>query len=208
MPDSLTLPATAFAGHRLIAQGALAEVALAVKAWEARGAAGPVVTLDDRTGAVIDLDLRGSEAEIVARLAQAAGQAAGKGPAQADAAKPGPGRPRLGVVAREVTLLPRHWDWLAAQRGGASSALRRLVEEAIRTDGGRSASRAAQEACYRACTTLAGDLAGYEEAMRALFRSDGRAFARHTGRWPKDVRGYARRLAARAGLAPAAAAAG
>ena len=107
-----------------------------------------------------------------------------------------PGRPKLGVVAREVTLLPRHWDWLAKQSGGASAVLRRLVEDGIRSDGGRRSARAAQEACYRFCTTLAGNLPGYEEAMRALYRGDAAGFSRHTAKWPKDVRIHARRLAA------------
>lgn len=129
-------------------------------------AASPVLTFDDTTGAVIDLDLRGSPAEILARL----------GPAEPPR---GRGRPKLGVVAREVTLLPRPWDWLAAQRGGASPALRRLVEEAMRADGGRTDVRLAQEAAYRAMSALAGDLPGFEEAARALFAADRERFAAH-----------------------------
>ena len=108
----------------------------------------------------------------------------------------GPGRPRLGVVPREVTLLPRHWQWLASQPGGASVALRRLVDEARRSSVGRDRVRRAQEVSYRVMTALAGDLPGFEDALRALFARDGAAFDRHVATWPDDVRDYARRLAA------------
>jgi hypothetical protein len=118
---------------------------------------------------------------------QAAGQAA-DGPR-------GRGRPRLGVVAREVTLLPRHWDWLAAQPGGASAALRRLIDSARHADAGRTAARQAQERAYRAMLALAGDLPGYEDACRALFGGDPDGFAARIADWPADVRAYALELA-------------
>lgn len=101
----------------------------------------------------------------------------------------GPGRPRLGVTAREVTLLPRHWDWLAAQPGGASVALRKLVESASRSDGARA--RAAQEAAYRFITAIAGDLPGYEEALRTLFANDRVGFIARIANWPDDIQCYA-----------------
>lgn len=198
MSDLLARPCTAFAGSQKLAQGQLIDVALAVKAAEARSVTGPLITFDDATGAIIDFDLRGSNAEIVARLTQRARQEAARRQSAAPEAKQGPGRPKLGVVAREVTLLPRHWEWLGRQSGGSSNALRRLVEEAIRSDGGRTAARAAQEVCYKVCTTLAGNLPGYEEAMRALYRGDAKGFTQHTARWPKDVRTHARKLAANA----------
>src|SRR3546814_490284 len=105
----------------------------------------------------------------------------------------GRGRPKLGVTAREVTLLPRHWDWLAAQPGGASVALRKLVEQAMRDD--RQTRRAAQEAAYRVMTALAGDLPGYEEAIRALFAGDRQRFEQQIAGWPADLRDYVTRLA-------------
>lgn len=197
MSDPLSSPCTAFAGGRRIASGALADVALAVKAALAEDPALPVLTFDDATGAVIDLDLRGSVAEVVARLLARA-QAADPPPPDAkgeDAPARGRGRPRLGVVAREVTLLPRHWEWLAAQRGGASHALRRLVEAALRADGGRSRSRAAQEAAYRFMSAMAGDLPGFEEASRALFADDRERFAEQSAAWPADIQAHARKLA-------------
>jgi hypothetical protein len=185
MTDPASRSSTAFDGFRLVASGALIDVAMAVKAVLAKDSSASVLTFDDTTGKVIDLDLRGGKADIAARLATA--EPGEEGPR-------GRGRPRLGVVAREVTLLPRHWEWLAQQRGGASHALRRLIDEARRNDGGESASRAAQERAYRFLSGLAGDLAGFEEATRALFAGDRVSFAQQTEGWPDDVRAYALRL--------------
>ena len=106
----------------------------------------------------------------------------------------GPGRPRLGVVAREITLLPRHWEWLASQPGGASVTLRRLVEAARAESAQADAIRQAREATYRFMTAMAGNEPGFEEASRALFAGNSAAFTRHTEAWPDDVRDHARRL--------------
>jgi hypothetical protein len=200
-PDPLARPCAAFDGFRLIASGALNDAALAAKAALAKNPAATILVFDDATGAVIDLDLRGATAGIVARLAAPAARAeqpaSPRQMASGEESVPprGPGRPRLGVVAREVTLLPRHWEWLAAQRGGASNALRRLVDEARRADGGRSRLRAAQEAAYRFMSAMAGDLPGFEEAARALFAGDPDRFAQHAAAWPADVKSYAQKLA-------------
>jgi hypothetical protein len=183
MSETLARRCAAFDGVRLIAAGPLREVALAVRDAVAAGAEGPVLTFDDATGAVVDLDLRGSDSDIIARLN------VGEPPAR------GRGRPRLGVVAREVTLLPRHWEWLAAQSGGASVALRRLVEEARRRDGGAAEAKRAAAAAYRVLHALGGDLAGFENAARALFAGDRETFARRIAAWPADIRAYATRLA-------------
>jgi hypothetical protein len=190
--DHISKPCAAFAEGRLLAAGPLIEVALAIKNAPPDA---HVLAFDDATGEVVDLDLRGTKQEIIARLAERP-----KGPAAAPErpkAEPrGPGRPKLGVVAREVTLLPRHWDWLAAQPGGASVTLRKLVEAARRggeTDGRR---RAAREAAYRFMTAMAGDLPGFEEAIRALFAGDRARFDAQMAGWPKDIRDYALRLAA------------
>jgi len=187
MTQTAPRSATAFAGRRKLAAGPLAEVALAVKAAE-RGGSDTLLVFDDADGRVIDLDLRGSDAEVAARLAPAPLDAAPEAPR-------GRGRPRLGVTAREITLLPRHWEWLAAQPGGASAALRRLVEEARRANAPRDQARAARDAAYRFMSAMAGDLPGYEEAIRALFAGDREAFAARSRDWPQDVRDYAARLA-------------
>ena len=198
MSDYLARPCTAFTGIRRLAGGALIDVALAIKAAEAAPAQGAILTFDDISGKVVDLDLRGTTADIIGRLTQ-------QGEAQAVVAKPQVqpgcdeparprGRPKLGVVAREVTLLPRHWEWLAAQPGGASTTLRRLVDEARRADGGQTQAKAAREAAYRFLSALAGDLPGFEEVLRALFAGDSTGFAARMTAWPADVRTYALNL--------------
>jgi uncharacterized protein len=186
MTDTPRKPCTAFRGHTLLAAGPLAEVAMAVKQALEQGMGEPVLTFDDATGRVIDLDLRGSEADITARLS----------PSQpSNASARGRGRPKLGVVAREVTLLPRHWEWLAAQPGGASVTLRRLVDDARRSGGDKQSRRLSQEAAYRFMSAQAGNLPGFEEAIRALFADDRGRFAQQVAGWPEDVRAYATRLA-------------
>jgi len=192
MSDIAFRPSTAFHDTSRIASGPLATVALAVKAVLADDPAASILVFDDRTGKVVDLDLRGSEAEVTARFASRDDDAT---TATEDAPR-GRGRPKLGVVAREVTLLPRHWDWLALQPGGASQALRRLVDEARKADGGRSRARAAQERAYAFIATMAGDREGFEEASRALFAGDDARFAEHSRTWPRDIRAHAAKLLA------------
>lgn len=190
----MTRPCTAFSGSSRIASGPLTEVALTLKAANAP----QVLVFDDRSGAVIDLDLRGNAAEIAARLREAEVPTDDPAPLPESSTpdrKPRRGRPKLGVVAREVTLLPRHWDWLAEQPGGASAALRRLVEAARRDDQGETEARTAREATYRFISAMAGDLPGFEEAARALFAGDAEGFGRQIAHWPGDLRAYALKLA-------------
>jgi hypothetical protein len=192
---------TAFDGTRRLSSGPLIEVALAVK--NATEAAGPVLIFDDATGAVVDLDLRGTNADLIDRLARSSSTGSieskprpAPAPPGGTAGEPrGRGRPALGVVAREVTLLPRHWEWLAAQPGGASVALRKLVEDARRTGGTSQQTRAARERAYRFMAAMAGDMPGFEEATRALFADDCSRFEQHVMGWPDDVRAYATGLA-------------
>jgi hypothetical protein len=191
MTVSPTLPATAFDGGRLLAAGPLLAVALAVKRTLDANAEAPLLVFDDATGRVIDLDLRGSDAEIATRL----GQEPQYGPTTPPAEPNGRGRPKLGVVGREVTLLPRQWEWLAAQPGGASVTLRKLVEGARRSGESKNKMRQAQGAAYAFMTTMAGNLPGYEEATRALFANDRAKFEVQIADWPADIRAYALRLA-------------
>lgn len=187
----------AFEADRRIGAGSLVEVALAVKKVVGRkGGHGIVLVFDAVTSEPVDLDLRGTVADVRRRATErerAASGATGRAPTPARRA---PGRPRLGVVAREVTLLPRHWDWLASQPGGASITLRKLVEQARQDSGPRDRRRKAQEAAYRFMVALAGNLPGFEEATRALFAADRARFERLTDPWPADVRDHARALAA------------
>jgi hypothetical protein len=180
---------TAFDGQRRLVSGRLPEVAVAVKRAE-QGGSDRIAIFSDATGRPIDLDLRGSDDEILARLPP--------GPAAPEAAPSEPrgrGRPKLGVVAREVTLLPRHWEWLNAQPGGASVALRKLVDAARRANGDKDRSRAARDAAYHFMSAAAGDLANFEEASRALFADDRGRFAALVAAWPGDIRDHIARLA-------------
>ncbi|MCC6772688.1 MAG: DUF2239 family protein [Gemmatimonadaceae bacterium] len=194
----------AFDGARLIGAGAPSSVLPLVKRAVADGATGPVLVFDATTSQIVDLDLRdASDRRVLTGNRQGAtteptpGQSseAGSLPSHVTDTSRGPGRPRLGVVAREVTLLPRHWDWLAVQPGGASASLRRLVDQARTAATGRDRTRFAQEYAYRFMSAMLGDHPGFEEATRALFAGDHERFAVHSDAWPRDLRDHARRLA-------------
>src|SRR6202051_4857574 len=148
MNESHTIEFTAFVGSRRLASGPLDQVALAAKKAVDRGTQQPVLIYNDRTGRAIDIDSRGSDPETLGRLARPAPSALPRGR----------GRPKLGVVAREVTLLPRHWQWLGSQPGGASVALRKLVETARRANQEVDQRRQRQEAAYHFMSAMAGDL--------------------------------------------------
>lgn len=193
MSESMERRAIAFEGARRIAEGTLTEVAAAVHAAHARGTVEPMLVFDAASSAPIEIDVRGTVDDVLTRLAPPPSLAPSQAPAEPE--RRGPGRPRLGVVAREVTLLPRHWEWLATQPGGASVALRRLVEDARRTPDLRERRRATQEAAYRFMSAMAGNAPGFEEATRALFAGDRETFARESEPWPDDVRAHARTLA-------------
>jgi hypothetical protein len=191
-PAVATSPACiAFEAGRRLAAGSLADVAVAVR--RRQSGKQPILVFDYASSKPIEFDLRGTEKEIRARLTVSRVPISDEETPEPE--KRGPGRPRLGVVAREVTLLPRHWDWLNAQPGGASVALRRLVDEARRTTGRSQVLRARQEAAYRFLTAVAGDWPNYEEANRALFAGDAVRFVQLTENWPADARDHARSLA-------------
>ncbi len=191
---------TAFAYQRRIASGPLHTVALRAKAETDRDPDQTILIFEDATGQLIEVDLRGTASDVRERLAAWAPGASPveSGPAAPGADRRGPGRPKLGVVAREVTLLPRHWEWLKAQPGGASVALRKLVDEARRRNVGRDRARRAQETAYRFMSAMAGDRANFEEASRALFAGDAKKFEAMSEPWPRDIRNYAMKLATEA----------
>ncbi|QPF91959.1 DUF2239 family protein [Bradyrhizobium commune] len=183
---------TAFQGQHRMASGPAGEVALVVKRMASRPDE-PIIIFEDATGRSIDFDLRGGDREVLARLAKLIPP-----PVEETAAPSEPrgrGRPKLGVVAREVTLLPRHWEWLNAQPGGASVALRKLVDEARRASGDKDRERQAREAAYHFMSTMAGNLPQFEEASRALFADDRRRFSGLIADWPTDVRDHIVKLA-------------
>jgi uncharacterized protein len=180
---------TAFEGLRRLASGPLADVALAVKRAEPQ-ASEPIAIFSDSTGRAVDLDLRGNANKMLGWLSEASAAS----PAEETAVR-GRGRPKLGVVAREVTLLPRHWEWLNAQPGGASVALRKLVDEARRANGDKDRLRAARDAAYHFMSAMAGNLPNFEEAARALFADDRRRFVGQIASWPEDIRDHVVKLA-------------
>lgn len=188
-------PCTAFDGSTRLASGALDQVALAVKAAIEGGAAGPVQVYADDTGRMVDIDIRGSAEDVVARLAPSGPAPSDGAGEQAQDEPRGRGRPKLGVVAREVTLLPRHWEWLAAQPGGASVALRKLVESARRDNRAAEEQRRRRDAAYHFMSAMAGNLPGFEEAARALFAGQRERLAEMAGAWPRDLREHVLRLA-------------
>ncbi|RYD33791.1 MAG: DUF2239 family protein [Verrucomicrobiaceae bacterium] len=185
---------TAFQAHRLLSAGSPEQVATAVKTATDQGQAEGLLVFEDATGRTVDLDLRGTLQDVLARLPLAKNDIPSI-PSTSAAAR-GRGRPKLGVTAREITLLPRHWEWLAEQPGGASVVIRRLVETArlASVNAGADRQRKAREATYRFMTTMAGNRSGYEEAIRALFAGRGSDFFNAIQPWPGDIRRHIQRL--------------
>lgn len=167
----------AFVGPRRVAAGSLSDILPGLKERADKDPSELVLIFEVETGKQIDLDLRGALAEVVERYVPATGK--------------GPGRPKLGVTSREVSLLPRHWDWLEEQPSGASAALRRLVEAAIKHEPGKERARRIRAALSRFLSAMAGDRPHYEEATRALFAGEAARFQELVERWPKDIREHA-----------------
>jgi hypothetical protein len=184
----------AFEGDCRIAAGDLREVARAAKELLDRRKDVSILIFDGVTAAPVDLDFRGTVIDVLAKLPAIADAPARAGDAVRSTPR-GPGRPKLGVIAREITLLPRHWEWLAQQPGGASVALRKLVEEARRSGEDNNRLRRAQDAAYRFMSAIAGDKPHYEDAVRALFADEARRFEELIAGWPADVRDHAMALA-------------
>jgi len=179
MPTHNLSLCTAFVHHQRVAAGTYADVAhnLAQSAL----APGSFLVFDDATGSQVDYPWPAGYAPAQPASAEADDE---------PPAAPSVGRPKLGVVAREVTLLPRHWEWLGQQRGGASAALRRLVDDARTASASRDQIRQAKEASYRFMSAIGGDLPGFEEASRALFAHDAADFSHKIAQWPVDVQTY------------------
>jgi hypothetical protein len=180
---------TAFIGHKLLAHGDLAKVALKVKRKLKDDALANILIFSDLTGKQMDFDLRGTEKEVEARLQKFVAE-------EPDNANQGRGRPRLGVVAREVSLLPRHWEWLSNQSGGASATIRRLIDDVRKKTSGRDAIKQSLERTHAFMTAIGGDLPGYEEALRGLYAKDRQKFHKYLEEWPAPVKEHAIKLSA------------
>jgi hypothetical protein len=190
---------TAFADVERIASGAPREVARACKALIDAGDTRTLLIFDDATAEPVEMDLRGSLQDVLQRLPADIHEVVADGVGLESAPAPrAPGRPKLGVVGREVTLLPRHWEWLNAQPGGASVALRKLVQQGQRANESKDRVRRSQEVTFRFMSAIAGNEPGFEEATRALFACERQHFEKQTTSWPLGVRTYAMTLAAAA----------
>jgi hypothetical protein len=170
---------TAFLGNNLLASGSRADVLTALKPLFDKDTGTPFLIFEDQTGKQVDFDLRGSLPAVLQRY---------------EPTPAGPGRPKLGVVPREISLLPRHWEWLEQQPSGASAAIRKLVDEARKRNPGEQQTRAMVEAVGRFLSAMAGNLPGYEEASRALYARNPKDFERILRDWPKDIRLHTQRL--------------
>jgi hypothetical protein len=172
---------TAFLGNRRIVSGDLKTMLLRTKAEIDRGPTEPILIFEDQTGQQVDFNFQGSPDEVLER-------------AVPNKARSGPGRPKLGVVSREVSLLPRHWEWLEQQPQGSSAALRRLVDEARKREPGKERARRARDAASKFMWVMAGNLPSFEEASRALFTNDHPRLDELTRAWPEDIRTHVFRL--------------
>lgn len=190
MDETTEIEGTAFLGSRRIASGRLPEVAAEVVNRVPPEELSRVLIFNNTDSRIIEVDFCGSREAVLRRLQPRQPEGAEQG----EAPRRRRGRPRLGVVAREVTLLPRHWEWLSGQPGGASVALRKLVEEARRGNSHRDRVRSAREATYRFMSAMAGDLPGFEEAARALFAGEEAIFRGEIAAWPEDIRTHVEKL--------------
>jgi hypothetical protein len=179
---------TAFEGHSLLCQGDLSSVVLKAKRRLDKGSQKPLLIFSDSTGKSMDFNFQGSETEVLKRLEVYTAEVPKENSA-------GPGRPKLGVISREVSLLPKHWEWLASQSGGASATLRKIVEDLMKKESAGPTLKQQQERVYRVMSVLAGDLPNYEQALRVLYRKDGKEFGKIVSDWPKDIASHLNTLA-------------
>lgn len=195
MNTRLIAPITAFSELEICASGPKIEVVLALKSAITKDPNFQFLCFDDSTGQQLDFDLSGSSTDIILRYSQQTDAAPPTINAESDNRDDKKiGRPKLGVQAKEITLLPRHWLWLSKQSGGASATIRRLVEQAMRANQSNSIRKSCQEAAYRFLTAIAGNLPNYEEALRAIFRDDAKHLSQLTAEWPSDIVLYMNKL--------------
>lgn len=176
-----------------VAEGSLPAVAEKSKAYLLAHPDAGVIVFDALTSQQVEIDFRGTPEAVRKRIEKT--ESPGSFSSDDAETRGGPGRPKLGVVSKEVTLLPQHWNWLSEQTGGASVTLRKLVDASMKKNAGRDSLRRAQESAYRFLLVTAGDRENYEEVLRALYAQDQTKFKRLMSTWPKDVRDHAFALA-------------
>jgi hypothetical protein len=174
---------TAFEGLKFLVQGDLEEVVLKVKKHIGTADISSVLIFSNSTGKTMDFNFQGTKQDVQKRLELYTSK-------EVNSDTSGPGRPKLGVISREISLLPNHWEWLATQSGGASSTIRNLIEDARKKSSGIVSVKQIQERAYKVMSVLAGDLENYEEALRALYKKDQKIFSQNIHSWPVDVKKY------------------
>ena len=172
----------AFYGNQQVAVGELTDMltktTIFLKEKQTTGTdTEPLLIFNEQNGSQIDFDFRGSLEEILERAL----------PKQK---KRRAGRPKLGVISREITLLPRHWEWLESQTKSASASLRLLVEEAMKREGGEAKIKKNIAVTDRIMMVMAGNLTYFEEASRALNARNVERFEECVSTWPDDIKIY------------------
>ena len=170
---------SAIQDQNLIVMGELPVVLKEIKLFLDQGGCEPVLIFDHTDGRQWDFNFQGTLEEVLSRAIV---------PEDDNCNKPGPGRPRLGIVSREVTLLPRHWDWLEQQPGKASGTLRRLVEDAMKHPSDDFIIRQKQEALGRIISSVGGNLIGFEDFLRILHRKEWNKVEEVIKEWPLGIK--------------------
>lgn len=172
----------AFSGDIKISSGPILKVAEATKKHLIKKPNSDIQIFDHDTGQFLEVDFRGSLSQVVERMKKSFIIETEK--------IRGPGRPKLGVVSKEITLLPKHWDWLNLQANGASGSIRKLIDEAMKRNVAKDELKRSQNSVYKFMTIMAGNYPLYEEALRAFYANDNAKFKYIITNWPKDVRDH------------------
>lgn len=172
---------TAFEEFKIVSQGTLDDVAISVKHRLKEQGSSNILIFSDSTGRQIDLDLSGTDKQVLDRLKVFTTSSV--------QTQSGAGRPKLGVLPREISLLPSHWEWLLNQEGGSSAVIRNLIDEKMKTQLIHK-NKIAQERTYKFLSAHAGNLPSFEDAVRFLYRKDKKKFMDQISGWPKDVLKY------------------
>ncbi len=165
---------SSFIGDRHLFTGDLKGMLSQTHAYISRHGEEGLLIFDNFSGRQIDYNFRVSLEELL-------------GKELPPTPKKGPGRPRLGVVCGEISLLPRHWDWLQRQRQSASATIRRLIEAAMKEASPEEKTREAIDAAGKFLWTMAGNLSDFEEASRALYAQKWHILDAITAAWPEDI---------------------